>query len=34
MRLAEQFHSWPNMEDLGLSNNGVISDGHMFLILW
>ena len=32
VRLAEQFHLWPNMEDLDLSNNGVISDGHMFLI--
>ena len=32
VRLAEQFHSWPNMKDLGLSDNGVISDGHMFLI--
>ena len=30
--LAEQFHSWTNMEALGLSDNGVISDGHMFLI--
>ena len=32
VRLAEQFHSWPNMEELDLSNNGVIYDGHMFLI--
>ena len=30
--LAEQFHSWPNVEALGLSDNGVIFDGHMFLI--
>ena len=32
VRLAEQFHSWPSIEELGLSDNGVISDGHMFLI--
>ena len=32
VRLAEQFHSWTNMEELSLSDNGVISDGHMFLI--
>ena len=32
MRLAEQFHSWTNMEIHGLSNNGVISDGDMFVI--
>ena len=32
VRLAEQFHSWPNMRALGLSDNGVISDSHMYLI--
>ena len=32
VNLAEQFHSWPNMEDLGLSDNGVISYGHMLSI--
>ena len=31
-RLAEQFHSWTNMELLHLSDNGVISEGDMFII--
>ena len=32
-RLAEQFHSWTNMEKLYLSDNGVISDVDMFLLI-
>ena len=32
MSLAEHFYSWTNILALDLSDNGVISVGHMFLI--